>query len=68
MNKASDQDDFRLRRSALRAFVPMAAFAMLAAVSAAQHPSAPTAAQHVTVTQTIAGERPMHLGVAKHNK
>jgi hypothetical protein len=68
MNKASDQDDFRLRWSDLWAFVPMAAFTLFAAFLAAQQQSAQTAAQHATVTQTNAGERPMDVDVAKHGR
>ncbi len=59
MNKASAQDDFRMRRSSLWAFVPMATFALSAAISAPQH---------VTVTHTNAGERPVLVGVAQHSK
>jgi hypothetical protein len=68
MNNASDQEDFRLRWSDLWAFVPMVAFTLLAAFLAAQQQRAEALAQHATVTQTNAGERPMHVDVAKQSR
>ncbi len=68
MNKASDQDDFRLRWSDVWAFVPMVACTWVPAFLAAQQQRADALSQHVTVTQTNAGERPAHLGGASRSQ
>jgi hypothetical protein len=68
MNNASDQEDFRLRWSDLWAFVPMVAFTLFAAFLAGQQQRAEALAQHATVTQTNAGEHPMHADVAKQSR
>jgi hypothetical protein len=66
MNKASDQDGFRLRWSDLWAFLPMVAFTLFAAFLAAQQQKADALAQHATITQTNVGEPPMQVDLAKH--